>query len=264
MSASPPRPGPWRRGPSLAVPLKYHKAMADAAAGRLLVFGGVTVDAEAPTRISGAMYEFRLADRRWVPIELSVVGRYNHAACMLGGKAYIFGGGSLGQQEQAELLEVAVAGGRAEAAVLPRGPARQGHSMVPWAGRLVVFGGTDGKQYYSDCWSFQVDNGVWTRQHPGGCGPDVPPPRAYHSCVVEGHTMTIFGGGDREVEFADCWQLDLETFCWHPLPPQGDGPAARKGHVAWIHTPTPPAPTAGDGSDAPGPTMFVFGGCSSR
>lgn len=61
---------------------------------------------------------------------------------MLGGKAYIFGGGSLGQQEQAELLEVAVAGGRAEAAVLPRGPARQGHSMVPWAGRLVVFGGT--------------------------------------------------------------------------------------------------------------------------
>eukprot|EP00667_Euglena_gracilis_P019994 EG_transcript_21527 len=76
--------------------------------------------------------------------------------------------------------------------------------------------------------------------------------------------MTIFGGGDREVEFADCWQLDLETFCWHPLPPQGDGPAARKGHVAWVHTPTPPAPTAGDGSDAPGPTMFVFGGCSSR
>ena len=112
---------------------------------------------------------------------------------------------------------------------------RLGHSMNVWNGKVVVFGGLNGEQFYGDTYLFDVDCGKWRKPaHPKGM--PLPAARSGHGAVVEEDLLFIFGGmgqnedGETEV-FKDVWCLDLRTWVWNEV--KGDnceGASERLSH----------------------------------
>ena len=73
----------------------------------------------------------------------------------------------------------------------------------------------------------------------GDDGSAAPLPRAYHSSILKNDAIIVFGGGNRDIEFADCWELNLTTCQWKRLQMHGPCPRPRKGHTACINKPSP-------------------------
>uniref|UniRef100_A0A7S1I3I4 Uncharacterized protein n=1 Tax=Eutreptiella gymnastica TaxID=73025 RepID=A0A7S1I3I4_9EUGL len=238
--------------------------------------------------VSGQLREYDIDAGTWKPLKCEgLVGRYNHTASWVVNKMYIVGGAQISKVEHSnELFAVQLDEDKVSVERLPTGPCRQGHSTVVWQDQLVVFGGTDGTQYHNDCWIFDVTDKRWDCKHKGGDDErSTPLPRAYHSCVLSGDAMLLFAGGNREVEFGDCWKMNLRTFTWERLRTHGQCPRPRKGHVACISDVPLCSPAAGtcappdatEPGEATGeygqttrllaqesePKMFVFGGSSS-
>ena len=91
----------------------------------------------------------------------------------------------------------------------------------------MVFGGSNGSQYYNDVHQYIFTSGSWVQPTIQGTPPS---PRANHAAAVVGGKLYVFGGNDESgTILGDAYTLDLGTWEWAVLP---GGPPARSGACA--------------------------------
>ncbi|CAM9408749.1 unnamed protein product [Phaeothamnion confervicola] len=109
--------------------------------------------------------------------------------------------------------------------------ARIGHSICYHAtsGRLIVFGGSTGYEYFNDCFAFSLAEGRWFRLATAG---DVPSPRYKHRAVIHGDALFVVGGGAFEPSEAklEVFKLDLVMLRWSHVACGGAIPKGRAAH----------------------------------
>lgn len=118
---------------------------------------------------------------------------------------------------------------------------------------MVIFGGYDGAQEFSDISVMQIsEDGLFCEwSQPQLLGGTKPGPVCQHtSCVYEdGPSMVVYGGYRSEVGLlSEVWVLDLHRLYWSC--PEYFG--------------TPPEPRRGHGAGMVGSNMYVFGGYNGR
>jgi hypothetical protein len=85
----------------------------------------------------------------------------------------------------------------------------KGFSMVLSGTTIIIFGGRDlNDKYYNDMYFFDLQKKTWTKISPKGVSPK---PRAYHSAIIRGTVMWIFGGSSDSGYLNDLYSFDLET-----------------------------------------------------
>jgi len=98
---------------------------------------------------------------------------------------------------------------------------RRGHSAVLMGRRMLVFGGTDGKQDLNDVHALNLDTWAWEGVAAAGA---VPSPRRQHAACARGGCMVVDGGISSAVGLLDdSFSLDLESGTWHRLAVRADG-----------------------------------------
>jgi N-acetylneuraminic acid mutarotase len=93
---------------------------------------------------------------------------------------------------------------------LPSG--RFGHSgaVHEASGRMIIFGGWDGRDTLDDLHQYDFDRNVWSTIESTGRSP---PHRYRHTAVIYGDSMFVFGGVDKaHSRFNDLQRLDLSTW----------------------------------------------------
>ena len=120
--------------------------------------------------------------------------RYGHSAILAGPRMIIFGGKGPGDKCYKDihaLDPVALTWFQGpEGSGSP--PARFGHSASLVLGsKMIVFGGTDGKNFFNDVNVLNLETMAWSK--PETKGP-APAPRYYHASVVIKNTIMIQGG----------------------------------------------------------------------
>ena len=70
------------------------------------------------------------------------------------------------------------------------------------------FGGTGGRHYYNDTWSFDVSSRKWTELQ---CTGSIPSPRSGHSAVFVNGVMYVFGGLTGKIFLDDLHALHLSS-----------------------------------------------------
>lgn len=201
---------------------------------RLLVFGGFGGTAAAShTGFSGNpgylddLSQYDPGGDEWTELEVNQNGpqpspRAGHACVIFGGSLFVFGGTlqhSWYQHEHAlgDMWEFDFNAGkwheRLANAATP--PPRHSHTMDTM-GRIVLFGGTDGKAMYNDFWQYDVYQNAWQR---GSVDPDrpSPSPRYEHGAVSQGMHYCILGGFggfngiDNAAFLNDLWCINTAT-----------------------------------------------------
>ena len=88
---------------------------------------------------------------------------------------------------------------------------RVGHSLVSFAGYLVLFGGSAPLDIvYDDLWVYGEIAQVWEKMTPKP-GTNSPQARGGHASVVcEGRYMFLYGGNDKRCTYSDVWCTDLQ------------------------------------------------------
>ncbi|ETN07332.1 hypothetical protein PPTG_13625 [Phytophthora nicotianae INRA-310] len=130
-----------------------------------------------------------------------------------------------------------------------------GHSSVEYGGAIVVFGGqgptTSGTTTRVADVTFLTPSKEYTLQqtHHAVAGSDSPSARMYHSAVVVGTRMVVFGGRASPAKpLSDLYAMDLESKQWEKIVSQGAGPSPR-----WKHC-----------SCAVGSVVYIYGGRSAE
>ncbi|MFQ5945294.1 MAG: kelch repeat-containing protein, partial [Anaerolineae bacterium] len=115
--------------------------------------------------------------------------------------------------------------------------------------RILLFGGQgSGDLFYNDVWAFNLETLTWAKMVTAG-GP--PSARYGTSAIVDDSRdrLIISHGFTFSGRFDDTWALNLDTFEWEEITPDGTKPLKRCLHEAVY--------------DAAGDRMLLFGGCSS-
>ncbi|KAI8885912.1 galactose oxidase [Backusella circina FSU 941] len=88
-------------------------------------------------------------------------------------------------------------------------PACRAHSLIADQenGKLVLFGGGNGQQYYHHLYMFDVDAMCWDRIETV----NRPPERRAHVSMIWHHHLYVFGGGDGTKALNDVYKLNLDT-----------------------------------------------------
>lgn len=141
--------------------------------------------------------------------------------------------------------------------------ARYGHTASLVGGsKMIIFGGTDGKNYFNDLYVLDLEIMAWTQ--PKASGPE-PSARMGHTAMQIGGNLLIQGGFyfNEEAQKAagmkqgsqlkscylnDIRILDTETYVWSRLRVSG----------------TPPLPRYGHSCNISGPDIVVFGGWNEK
>jgi len=125
--------------------------------------------------------------------------------------------------------------------------AREGQTMTYDAvsGKVVLFGGYSGTEYYNDTWAYDPQADAWQELTPAG---DLPPARTQQCMVYDsaGAQTLLYGGWDDTNNLTDIWAYDLVADAWHQVEQQGDIPEPRFAAAAAYE------PVSGK--------MYVFGG----
>ena len=116
--------------------------------------------------------------------------RYDHASVEFGGKMWVIGGSSGGNEVWAS------DNGTTWTTISLSFPTRQGHTCLVFNNKIWAIGGVNGSTYYNDVWS-SPDGITWTQETPAA-GFSA---RAHHSSAVFGGKMWVIGGssGGNEV-----------------------------------------------------------------
>jgi len=118
---------------------------------------------------------------------------------------------------------------------------RFGFVAVVYEGRVVLFGGFDGRSWMKDMYEFDIGRGEWREVNPSG---KVPSRRSCPSWCLYGNKVYVFGGFDGLRRMDDLYACDLDTYCWEEIVGTGEKPLPRYFHSAVVHD----------------HRMFVFGG----
>ncbi|KAL7996395.1 putative tRNA wybutosine-synthesizing protein [Plasmopara halstedii] len=130
-----------------------------------------------------------------------------------------------------------------------------GHSSVQYKNTIVVFGGHGSTvsgtttRVADVVYLCVAEDGSLQQTYHSTTREDGPLPRIYHTAVVVGTRMIVFGGRASPAKpFGDLFALDLETKIWEKIAPHGVGPAPR-----WKHC-----------SCAVGSTVYIYGGRDTK
>ena len=107
-------------------------------------------------------------------------------------------------------------------------PPRTNHTIITYMDKLYLFGGTDGKLWYSDTWVYDPVENMWT---PLECAGFIPAPCEGHSATVVGDIMYVFGGRSAEgKDLGTLSALKIPARKWFSFQNMGPGPTPRSGH----------------------------------
>eukprot|EP00965_Chrysotila_dentata_P219501 6191187-Pleurochrysis_carterae.AAC.2 len=109
------------------------------------------------------MLRFQTRDNMPVPAQYR--GRAEHSLVLYRGSAFVFGGRSE-HGALADFWEHNISGGfwvDHTRTVHPDLKPRYAHQAVLLGSHMVLFGGTDGKRYFTDVWECDLSNMVWCR-----------------------------------------------------------------------------------------------------
>eukprot|EP01096_Ripella_sp_DP13-Kostka_P015734 TRINITY_DN7460_c0_g1_i1.p1 TRINITY_DN7460_c0_g1~~TRINITY_DN7460_c0_g1_i1.p1 ORF type:complete len:327 (-),score=99.56 TRINITY_DN7460_c0_g1_i1:150-1094(-) len=98
------------------------------------------------------------------------------------------------------------------------GPHRSHTASNIGDGKILVFGGGDGPNYFNDSWILDTTTMDWSNPKVGG---QVPPPRRAHTATVVGSKLYVFGGGNGDRAFNDIYALDIASMQWAQVNPRG-------------------------------------------
>lgn len=128
----------------------------------LVIYGGKTNDGEA----SGDIWQYNFHKELWIK-SFGPPSRYSHIACFDASKdrMIVFGGLSATKTPLNDLWIYRFDNDTSRP-IHPelgnRPPARYGHTAMLKNNNLFIFGGTNGKKYFNDCWIFNFNTGLWT------------------------------------------------------------------------------------------------------
>jgi N-acetylneuraminic acid mutarotase len=107
---------------------------------------------------------------------------------------------------------------------------RMGSTLTydPATGRLLLFGGWNGTEFFDTVWSYDLATNTWAGLDTGG---NPPTARALHSVVYLPDTgqLLMFGGYNGSLYLGDTWAYDVAADSWTDLGPSGSVPEARDG-----------------------------------
>lgn len=89
--------------------------------------------------------------------------------------------------------------------------ARHSHTANLTKDQAIVFGGTDGSQFFNDVHVYHFPTATWSQPTTKGSGPS---PRANHAATVVGYKLYVFGGNDAGGIQSNGYILDLESWEW--------------------------------------------------
>lgn len=209
--------------------------------GKIYIFGG---------QLSGGskvndLWVYDIAGNSWA--ELSPSGslptaRGFHGSSLYNGKMYVFGGDDGTAYARNDLWVYDIAG-NSWAQLSPSGtpPGRFGTLMVPYGGKLYLFGGVVGGDKENDLWVYDISGNSWTELSPSG----TPPAERYvHAGDVYNDKMYVFGGYKATGYSNDLWEYNITSNSWSEKTTSGGPPTARAYHSATML----------------GGKLFVFGG----
>jgi hypothetical protein len=148
----------------------------------------------------------------------------------------VFGGSVEGRVPTAELWELLLSHRATWRRMTPAGTpptARFAHTAVydPVRGRMIVFGGFDGR-FENDVWALSLGTlPSWSRLVPAGTPPQV---RDAHVAIYDParRRMVVQGGFDGVAALDDTWALSLSgPLRWHPID-CAQSPPPRRQHAA--------------------------------
>lgn len=201
-----------------------------------IVFGGDTKIEEAD-ELDDNLYLLNTTTLKWTvanPSGPRPSGRYGHSISTIGSKVYIFGGqlddyffDDLVSYDLTKLRDPSSKWELIESST-PAPPPRTNHSVVTYKDKLYLFGGTDGRLWYSDTWVFDPSDHSWTQLD---CSGFLPAPCEGHAATIVGDIMYVFGGRSAQGEdLATLSALKLSTRKWFTFQNLGPGPSPRAGH----------------------------------
>ncbi|KAK5938259.1 Negative regulator of mitotic exit [Knufia obscura] len=207
-----------------------------------IVFGGDTQQEDTDV-LDDTLYLLNTTSRQWSrasPPGTRPAGRYGHTLNILGSRIYIFGGQVEGSfyndliafdlnalQNPNNQWEFLISNTDGEKS-LDVPPARTNHTMISHNDSLLLFGGTDGHQWFNDVWIYDPKANKWTQQD---CIGYIPAPREGHSAALVNDVMYIFGGrtehGD---DLGDLAAFRISLRRWYTFQNMGPSPSPRSGH----------------------------------
>jgi len=100
--------------------------------------------------------------------------------------------------------------------------------------RMILFGGTDGTNFYNDVWllNLQAGSETWVQLNPTGTPPT---PRSDATAILDpiNNRLIIFGGAFSSGTYVnETWALNLNNLTWAILSPSGALPPPRYAHTA--------------------------------
>mmetsp|Transcript_6723 Transcript_6723/g.7624 ORF Transcript_6723/g.7624 Transcript_6723/m.7624 type:complete len:389 (+) Transcript_6723:190-1356(+) len=199
--------------PNAKVPLTRYCHSATLFEGKMYVFAGKCGGRNSNKRLKDMM-AFDFATKTWIEVEqvgADVPARSAHAAFTCGRRMVMFGGRSSEGECCEDIYHFSYDTCMWQKIETNHGPlfGRARHSVVVHNGRVVIFGGWNGKKKLNDLIFYNMDSETSEVVH----DPDetCPSRRECHVAVTCQNTMVVFGGRFRGNFMNDTCELDLGT-----------------------------------------------------
>lgn len=200
------------------------------------MFGGDT-KVEETDILDDNMYLLNTNTLKWTvpqPVGPRPSGRYGHTISTIGSTLYVFGG-QCDDHFFDDLVSYDLSTLQSPNSKWnfikpnsPSPPPRTNHTMITFDEKLYLFGGTDGKLWYSDTWCFDPRTLLWSQLD---CAGYIPSPCEGHSATIVGDIMYVFGGRSSEgKDLGSLSALKIHSRKWFSFQNMGPGPSPRSGH----------------------------------
>jgi N-acetylneuraminic acid mutarotase len=160
--------------------------------------------------------------------------RRAHTTCLFNRYLYLFGGGD-GSRALNDVyrLDTSDMNTLKWQKLEPEGPiptSRGYHTSTLVGSKLVVFGGSDGHECFSDCHILDLVSLTWT-----AVVLDQPVPRLSHTATLVGSYLFIIGGHDGTRYSNEVLLLNLVTMTWETRKIHGKPPSGRGYHTSVLY-----------------------------
>lgn len=244
---------------------RWAHTLTDIGKGRLLVYGGQTIDPETGPTTLNDVHIYDTEKQLWFkPFNCNGSPRQWHTATYLPERQVLisFGGetvkkGKVTTESKVMVLDTEIMLWYPPTVTGDVPSSRSGHTATVLDGNLVVvFGGVKGRKWLNTVNVLDCNVWKWSAIKASG---SAPPPRSYHTAVALGdNRILIMGGNNADKCFDSVHVLEKSTVC-----NEEDGMTTM--HWRWSHpTATGKIPTARTGHSATvladSKTVMIYGG----